>query len=164
MRPTRRVTLRSRRGFWIDRLRPGPAKYPARKSPARVTMGRPINTTAVSSMRVTGATFTIRFLMTTLVLLLGDVNRTHAQEPYFPELVFLPKDKDVNSIIDGMTSVHLKAMRERSLWKLSQRDRTANVYRFLWLASGEHPICIRFTRTGGAFVLHVAGHEVSGPM
>jgi bifunctional DNA-binding transcriptional regulator/antitoxin component of YhaV-PrlF toxin-antitoxin module len=122
-------------------------------------MGRPINTTGVSSMRVTGATFTIRFLLTTMVLLLGDVDRTQAQEPYFPELVFFPKDKDLNSIVDETKSVHLKAMKEPSLWKLPQRDRTANVYRFLWLASGEHPICIRLTRTGGGFVSHIAGHD-----
>jgi hypothetical protein len=103
--------------------------------------------------------FTIRLLMTTMVLLLADANRARAQEPYFPELVFLPKDKDVNSIIDRMTSVHLKAMTEPSLWKLSQTDRTANVYRLLWLAWGEHPICIRLTRTGEAYALHVAGHD-----
>lgn len=93
------------------------------------------------------------------VVFLADACHSRAQEPYFPELVFLPGNKDVNSIIDEMTSVHLKAMKEPSLWKLSQKDRAADVYRFLWLASNEHPICIRLTRTGGSLVLHVAGHD-----
>lgn len=110
-------------------------------------------------MRMTGPRFTIRLLMTMIVVLLADARHAQAQEPYFPELVFLPKDKELNSIIDDMTSVHLKAMKEPSLWKLSQKDCKANVYRFLWLAWGEHPICIRLTRTGGAFVLHIAGHD-----
>src|SRR5581483_5044870 len=112
-------------------LRPDPAKNPAPRGPARVTMGRPINTTGASSMRVTGATFTIRLLMATMVWFLADVNCTQAQEPYFPESVFFPKDKGLNSIIDEMISVHLEAMKEPSLWKLSQRDRTTNVCRFL---------------------------------
>jgi hypothetical protein len=94
-----------------------------------------------------------------MALLLGDVNRTQAQEPYFPELVFFPKDKELNSIVDKTKSVHLKAMNEPSLWKSSLTDRKANVYRFLWLASGEHPICIRLTRTGEGFVSHIAGHD-----
>lgn len=58
-----------------------------------------------------------------------------------------------------MKTVHLKAMKEPSLWKSSQKDRTTTNYRFLWLATNEHPICIRLTRTDRAFVLHVARHD-----
>ena len=104
-----------------------------------------------------------RILMLRLVAMavatLGAANPVQAQEPYFPELIFFPKNKEVNSIIDDMTSVHLKAMKEPSLWKLSQKDRTATAYRFLWLASGEHPICIRLNRTGEAFKLHISRHD-----
>ena len=110
-------------------------------------------------MRMTGTRSTMRLLMTLMVGLLATVRHAQAQEPYFPELVFVPKNKDVNSIIDDMTSAHLKAMKEPSLWRLSQKDRKAKDYRFLWLASGEHPICIRLTQIGGSFVLHVAGHD-----
>jgi bifunctional DNA-binding transcriptional regulator/antitoxin component of YhaV-PrlF toxin-antitoxin module len=118
-----------------------------------------LNPTGVPSMRMPGIKFTLRLPMVVIVLVLGDAHPVKAQEPYFPELVFLPKNKELNSIIDDMTSVHLKAMKEPSLWKLSQKDRTANVYRFLWLATGEHPICIRLTRTGRTTALHVARHD-----
>ena len=71
-----------------------------------------------------------------------------------PGFDFLPKNKEI-SIIDAMISVHLKAMRSCQRHRnLSQKDRTATVYRFLWLASGEHPICIRLNRTGETFKLH----------
>lgn len=98
-------------------------------------------------------------LMVMAVATLGASNHVQAQERYFPDLIFLPKNKELNSIIDDMTSVHLKAMKEPSLWKLSQKDRTATVCRFLWLASGEHPICIRLDRTGVAFKLHIGRHD-----
>ncbi len=110
-------------------------------------------------MRIAGLKFTVWLPMVVIVLFLADAHPLKAQEPYFPELVFLPKDKEGNSIIDDVTSVHLKAMKEPSLWKLFQKDRTANVYRFLWLATGEHPICIRLTRTGSKIALHVARHD-----
>jgi bifunctional DNA-binding transcriptional regulator/antitoxin component of YhaV-PrlF toxin-antitoxin module len=108
---------------------------------------------------MTRPSFTIRLLITMTVLALADRHHAQAQEAYFPELVFLPKNKDLNSLTDKMTSVHLKAMKEPSLWKLSHKDRTANVYRFLWFARGQHPICIRLTQSGETFTLHVAGHD-----
>ncbi len=110
-------------------------------------------------MRLTGSQFTTCVLAAFVVGSLCYPRHTHAQEPYFPELVFRPNNEDLNSSIDEMTSVHLKAMKEPSLWQLSQKDRTAHVYRFLWLASGQHPTCIRLTRTGKDFALHVAGHD-----
>ena len=111
-------------------------------------------------MRKTGQV-AMRVLMTMVASLLADARHAQAQEPYFPELVFFPKNKDLSSFIDESKTVHLKAMEEPSLWKLSEKDRTAREYRFLWLATNEHPVCVRLTRTGGAFVLHVAGHDGS---
>ncbi len=98
-------------------------------------------------------------LMTLAVATLGAAKSAPAQEPYFPDLIFLPRNKEVNSIIDDMTSVHLKAMKEPSLWKLSRKDKNAVDYRFLWLASREHPICIRLNRTGQTFKLHISRHD-----
>ncbi len=66
--------------------------------------------------------FTVRLLVVVVAVLLSAAHSVEAQEAYFPELVFLPKNKDVNSIIDDMTPVHLKAMKEPSLWKLSRED------------------------------------------
>lgn len=92
---------------------------------------------------------------------LGMSGIVQAQEAYFPDLVFLPKNKEVNSLIDSMTSVHLRAMNEPSLWKLSQKKQTATIYRFLWLRGAGKPVCIRLTRTGDSFDLHVGGHDGS---
>lgn len=122
-------------------------------------MGRPINTTGATSMRMSRIRFTARLLLVVVAVLLGAAHPDKAEGPYFPDLVFLPKNTEVNSFIVDVTAVHLKAMKEPSLWKLSQKDRTATVYRFLWLASGQYPICIRLTRTDGTFALHVAGHD-----
>lgn len=44
---------------------------------------------------------------------------------------------------DSQYSRNLKALREPSLWELSQKDPHADVYRFLWLRSFHHPISIR---------------------
>ena len=44
---------------------------------------------------------------------------------------------------DSRYSKHLRALREPSLWELSQKDPNAEVYRFLWLRSFHHPIVIR---------------------
>lgn len=83
-------------------------------------------------MRMPKIKFTVRQPIVVILVFLGHLHPVKAQEPYFPELVFFPKNKEVNSIIDDMTSVHLKAMKEPSLWKLSRKDRTPTVYRFLW--------------------------------
>ncbi len=93
--------------------------------------------------------------------LLVSPSLAQAQEPYFPDPVFFPRDKELNAIVVDHLSVHLKAMKEPSLWKVSQDDRTATVYRFLWLANFEHPICVRITKSGGAYSLHVARHDGS---
>jgi bifunctional DNA-binding transcriptional regulator/antitoxin component of YhaV-PrlF toxin-antitoxin module len=81
------------------------------------------------------------------------------EDAYFPELIFLPRNGEVNSIIDKMTSVHLRAMQEPSLWAFSRRDRTAVVYRFLWFPRAGHPVCLRLTRADRTFRLRVASHD-----
>jgi hypothetical protein len=73
-------------------------------------MGYRLNPTGITSMRIAGLKFTVRLLIVVIVLFLGDAHAVKAQEPYFPELVFLPKNKELNSIIDDMTLVHLKAI------------------------------------------------------
>lgn len=64
----------------------------------------------------------ICLLAALMVVISSDGCHARAQEPFFPELVFLPRDKQANTIIDDMASVHLRAMKEPSLWKLSQQD------------------------------------------
>ncbi len=103
--------------------------------------------------------FNVPGLLALVASCLAASSPTGGQEPYFPESVFLPRNEAVNSIIDDGTSVHLRAMNEPSLWKLSRDEPTANVYRFLWRASGQHPVCVRLTQTGGAYALQVAGHD-----
>ena len=44
-------------------------------------------------------------------------------------------------------SKQLVAMGERPLWKLTQGDREATVYRLLWLPSFHHPVCVRIDRS-----------------
>ena len=90
---------------------------------------------------------------------LGTCVTASAQEPYFPESVFFPRNKEVNAIVNDQITVHLKALKEPSLWTLSQKDRTARVYRFLWLVPRVHPICVRLTRTENGYDLHVTRHD-----
>jgi hypothetical protein len=57
-------------------------------------------------------------------------------QQYFPPGLLDPQKVD-------RYSRQLKAMREPSLYELSQQDPNAKVYRFLWLRSFHHPIAIR---------------------
>jgi hypothetical protein len=82
--------------------------------------------------------------------------------PYFPGGVFFPKGKWLDESVAQHLSEQLFAMKEPSLWKLSKDDRTATVYRFLWLATNEHPICVRISKSGEDYSLHVARHD-GGP-
>ena len=76
-----------------------------------------------------------------------------ARQPalFFP---LLDERKDLSSFDELWYSKHLEAMGESSLWKLSQRDRDATVYRLLWLPSFHHPVCVRIATTGGGTKLH----------
>jgi len=82
-----------------------------------------------------------------------------AQEDLFPPMVFYPKSETDNDMSDEHMTVHLRALKEPSLWKLSQKDATARAYRFLWLASNEHPVCVRVTKAGDAVSLRVSRHD-----
>ena len=65
----------------------------------------------------------------------------HAQQ-YFPPGVFDDNGRTGQYTINWY-SKNLKALGEPSLWELSQRDRTAEVYRFLWLRTFHHPVSVR---------------------
>ncbi len=71
-----------------------------------------------------------------------------ARQParFFPDSA-LDERKDLSDFVVKWYSEHLDAMDEPSLWKLSQRDRDATVYRLLWLPSFHHPVCVRIART-----------------
>jgi hypothetical protein len=78
---------------------------------------------------------------------------TLVAQQYFPPGVFDPKpDNDV--FITGWYSKCLRALKEPSLWKLSQEDPSAEIYRFLWLRSFDEPIAVRLivTDRGGRLV------------
>lgn len=62
---------------------------------------------------------------------------TLSAQQYFPPGV----------LADDSYARHLGAMREPSLWELSQNDATAEVYRFLWLRSFDNPIAVRLVVT-----------------
>jgi hypothetical protein len=76
-----------------------------------------------------------------------------ADEPFFPDRVF-DADKERNDFIAEWYSKHLKAMNEPSLWKLSQGDRSAVAYRFLWLPTFDRPVSIRLVKSDAEVVLH----------
>ncbi|HXQ97339.1 MAG TPA: hypothetical protein VN774_02765, partial [Candidatus Limnocylindrales bacterium] len=64
----------------------------------------------------------------------------HAQK-YFPDRVF-HEDSTLNKALDSWYSGQLKALKEPSLWELSQKSKQ-QVYRFLWLRTFDHPVAIR---------------------
>jgi hypothetical protein len=76
-----------------------------------------------------------------------------ADEPFFPDLVF-DENKEDNDFIVDWYSKHLKAMREPSLWRLSERDRSATVYGFLWLPTFHRPVSVRLVQSGEGATLH----------
>jgi hypothetical protein len=74
----------------------------------------------------------------------------HAQQ-YFPPGVFDQNGRTGQFTVDWY-SKNLKALREPSLWELSQKDRTAEVYRFLWLRTNDHPVSVRVVMYSKAHV------------
>jgi hypothetical protein len=78
--------------------------------------------------------------------------QAEADEPFFPDLVFY-ENKERNDFIVDWYSKHLKVMKEPSLWKLSETDRSATVYRFLWLPTFDHPVSVRLVRCNEGAVL-----------
>ncbi len=85
-----------------------------------------------------------------------------AREDLFPPMAFYPKSEFDNDMSDEHMTVQLRALEEPSLWKASQKDATARAYRFLWLASFRHPICVRVVREGDAVWMRVSRHD-GGP-
>jgi hypothetical protein len=63
-------------------------------------------------------------------------------QQYFPPGVFDENGRTGQFTIDWY-SKNLRALGEPSLWELSQRDRTAEVYRFLWLRTFDRPVSVR---------------------
>ncbi len=61
--------------------------------------------------------------------------------------------KDEAAAVDAYAK-HLVALKEPSLWELSQKDPRAEAYRFLYLRSFDNPIAIRLvvTRDGGRLI------------
>jgi hypothetical protein len=95
------------------------------------------------------------------LLIVSPTPTCFAQEDFFPPLISYPKSEASNDLSAQHISTHLKALGEPSLWKASQKDASARSYRFLWLATGEHPICVRVSRAGDAVSLRVSRHDGS---
>jgi hypothetical protein len=99
----------------------------------------------------------------TAVLLLGLMpSFGRADESYFPDLVFDNEDKEHNDFTVDWYTQHLKAMREASLWILSQGDRGATSYRFLYLPTFTRPLSVRISGTGETASLHVVQLDGKG--
>lgn len=64
-----------------------------------------------------------------------------AQTEYFPKGA-LDNKEDSDRFVREWYSKHLKAMKEPSLWEMS-KDKQAQVYRFLYLRTFDHPIAVR---------------------
>jgi hypothetical protein len=89
------------------------------------------------------------------VMLIGAALTTSAamaDEPFFPANIFA-KDDEENDFFVKWYSKHLKAMKEPSLWQLSQKDRSAIVYRLLWLPTFDRPVSVRVMKTGESATL-----------
>ncbi|HEY0428131.1 MAG TPA: hypothetical protein VGC76_10150 [Pyrinomonadaceae bacterium] len=63
---------------------------------------------------------------------------------YFPKDKFSGKWEKADSFMNDWYGNHLKAMGEKSLLNVS--DKNAEIYRFLWLRSFHHPIFVRIER------------------
>jgi hypothetical protein len=56
---------------------------------------------------------------------------------------------------------YLPAMKEPDLWQLAERDRTATVYRFIWMPSFHDMISARFVKTDEGAVVHAVRFRLS---
>jgi hypothetical protein len=76
-----------------------------------------------------------------LVLFLGNLGHlSSAEEP--------AKAKKHEGLRESLWfQKYLRAMKEPSLRRLAEKDRTATVYRFLWLPSFHDPISVRFVKS-----------------
>jgi hypothetical protein len=116
-------------------------------------------------MRPRGDRFAIRQLLIAAIgftiCLAVLIRMVKADTPFFPDDAF-------NGFAVKWYAHHLKAMKEPSLWKVSQKDRSATVYRFLWLPTFHHPISVRLVKSSDSAVLHIVkldgrgGYEPGG--
>jgi len=104
---------------------------------------------------------TVRRALLVALFVVSPTPACFAQQHFFPPLVFYPKSEVSNDISDQHLSTHLKALGETSLWKASQKDASAQAFRFLWLATREHPVCVRVSKQGDAVSLRVSRHDGS---
>jgi len=84
----------------------------------------------------------MRCRLLAILFLLGAAP-TFAQSRYFPDGTFADKSKQAQALVVTWYSRQLNGLEEPSLWALSQDDKHATVYRFLWLRTFHHPIAIR---------------------
>ena len=80
-----------------------------------------------------------------LALLFSFVPSLCAQTDYFPPRAFCAVGETEHCA--RWYEPHLRAMREPSLWKLSQ-SQSAEAYRFLWLRTFHHPVSARLQLVG----------------
>jgi hypothetical protein len=92
-------------------------------------------------------------MMAAFVIVAFGLTPAGADEPFFPDLVF-DANREHNDFVVDWYSKALKAMKEPSLWKLSQKDRSATVYRFLWLPTFSRPVAVRVVRSSEGAMLH----------
>jgi hypothetical protein len=84
--------------------------------------------------------------MTLVVLLGGQRDSSSAQRS--------GKSTRPDRLVPAWARKYLWAMKEPALWNLAEKDRTATVYRFLWLPSFHDPISVRFVKSGRGVILH----------
>jgi hypothetical protein len=76
------------------------------------------------------------------------------QGPYFPEKAFQDRER-ADAFLNDEYGRHLEAMGEPSLWRLSRKDKTVEVYRFLRLHPRQHPICVRVEKRANSLTLRL---------
>lgn len=83
---------------------------------------------------------------------------------YFPPGTFSPNQRRDRFIVDWYVK-HLTAMGEESLYMAADHEEG---YRFLWMRSFHHPVCVRLWRNGGEWFITTkqasgsGGHEPGG--
>jgi hypothetical protein len=82
-----------------------------------------------------------------LVVIIGGLRQSSsAEDP--------AKAKKRRDSTTAFSRTHLGAMKEPSLRELAENDRTATVYRFLWLPTFHNPVAVRFVKSDEGAVLH----------
>ena len=79
--------------------------------------------------------------------------RTFQPPVLFPQVARIIRTEWGLSSETEWYSKHLQAAGEPSLWSLSRRDREATAFRFLWLPSFHHAVCVRIARKGNGAIL-----------